>query len=254
MARSTRRSSNVISVDFKGVETRIRVDEGEHQMAVAEVTREKGDKADYLSWKFKVTEGDCEGGVVYTNTSLSKQSLWNLKGLLEALGVEVPDDEMDLDLSEYVDLEMIGVVAMEDYEGKPRPKLVDYAPLKKSKKKDKDEDKGGRRKGKDKDEEEEEEEEEETKGRRGKGKDKDEDNERGSRRRRDKDEEDEGKGRKGKKAKKIAQDEVQDMSQDELEDLIKEHELDVDLDDFKTLNKMRNAVISELEQNDLLEA
>lgn len=58
---------------------------------------------------------------------------------------------------------------------------------------------------------------------------------------------------KGKKtAVKISEDEVTDMDEDELEELLGKHELEVDLSKAKTLSKKRNAVIEALAENDLI--
>ena len=43
------------------------------------------------------------------------------------------------------------------------------------------------------------------------------------------------------------------MDEDELGTLISDHELEVDLDDHKTLKKKVKAVLEELEEKDLLE-
>jgi len=43
------------------------------------------------------------------------------------------------------------------------------------------------------------------------------------------------------------------MDEEELEALNEEHELEVDLDDFKTLRKKVRAVLDALEEKDLLE-
>jgi len=75
----------------------------------------------------------------------------------------------------------------------------------------------------------------------------------------DDDEKDDKKGKKadkkksGKKAKKIAGSDVEDMDEDELEKLVEEHELEVELDEHKTLRKKVRAVLDALEEKDLLE-
>lgn len=72
----------------------------------------------------------------------------------------------------------------------------------------------------------------------------------------DEDEDDEPPAKKGKKSKKkskVSSDDVMDADEDGLQELIDEHELDVDLDDFKTLRKKAAAVIDALEEADLLE-
>lgn len=60
---------------------------------------------------------------------------------------------------------------------------------------------------------------------------------------------------KGKnKAVKVSEDEVKEMSEDELESLVEKHSLDVDLKDYKVLRKKIVAVVAELAEKDLLEA
>jgi hypothetical protein len=234
MARSRSRSrssgssrGNIITVNMKGVEgKRPRIAPGEYASKVLEVTQEDGDKAPYLAWQFEVTEGKAEGAKLFYNTSLSKPSLWNLRGLLEAMDVEVPDDEMDIDLTEMVDKEVLLIVDDEEYEGKMKSKVVDFGPL---------DDSGGK---KDK---------EETSSRRSrKDKDKEKDADSGSGGRSSR------RNRKEKEKKKLTQDEVNDMSQDELEEVDKEHNLELDFGELKTLRKMKAAVIDALDEDGLL--
>lgn len=58
-----------------------------------------------------------------------------------------------------------------------------------------------------------------------------------------------GKASKGKK-KAVTEDDIQEMSEEELEAVIEQFELDVDLSDHKTLRKMKNAVIDAMEEGD----
>lgn len=217
---SSRKKSNSISIDLSKVEGRVNFTEGDHLLEVVEVTQEEGQKAPYLSWQFRAVEGESEGAVVYNNTSLSEQSLWNLRTCLEALGVEIPDDEFDLDFDELVGLTMMGSIELETYEGKKRPRLTDFwaaeeaveeKPAKKA---------------------------------------------RGAKAKAEEDEPEE-KPKRGAKAKakaepEITEEDVNDMSEDELGDVIEEHKLDVDLDDFKTLRKQRAAVIDALQEAGVL--
>ena len=57
----------------------------------------------------------------------------------------------------------------------------------------------------------------------------------------------------GKKAKKLSRSDVEDMDEDELEELVDKHDLEVDLDKIKKLPKKVAAVIDALEEADLLE-
>jgi hypothetical protein len=55
------------------------------------------------------------------------------------------------------------------------------------------------------------------------------------------------------KVVKVSEDEVKEMSEDELESLIEKHDLGVDLSDYKILRKKIAAVTAALEENDLLD-
>lgn len=57
-------------------------------------------------------------------------------------------------------------------------------------------------------------------------------------------EEQKASGKKGA----VTEDDIQEMNEDELEALVEEHELDLDLSEFKTLRKMKNAVIDAMEE------
>lgn len=125
---SGKKKGRTITVDMSGVESGGKaVPDGVYEVEVAEITEEESSEGNpYLKWKLRVTEGPCKGAPLYDNTSLQPQALWRLKGLLETLGVEVPDSSMDLDLEEYVGMTMTVTVANEEYQGKDRPKVAQY--------------------------------------------------------------------------------------------------------------------------------
>jgi len=122
MAR--KKKGNTVSVDMTGVESSGRVGEGPNLLTVEGVSVEEGPNGDYLNWTFKASTG----GKVWENTSLTPQSLWKLRGLLEALGLEVPDGTLDLDLEEYVGLELGAEIEHEVYQGKKKGVIVDMFP------------------------------------------------------------------------------------------------------------------------------
>ncbi len=62
-----------------------------------------------------------------------------------------------------------------------------------------------------------------------------------------------GEGEEGGEAGELSADDINGMNQDELEELVEEHGLDVDLDDHKTLRKKRTAVVDAAEEAGLLE-
>lgn len=121
-----------IRVDFKGVEgRRSLIPDGEYSVAVEEITKSTSEAGnDNIEWKFSVVSEDSKlnNAKLWYNTSLLPQSLWNLRNLLETLGVEVPDGPLDIDFKELVGLEMMAVVEADTYEGKKRSKIVDFYP------------------------------------------------------------------------------------------------------------------------------
>ncbi len=133
MARTRTKPSAGINVDFTNVESRVLLPEGEYHVAVAEVKSEVGSSSGqpYLAWKFNVISDDekLNGQTLFLNTSLQANALWNLRNLLETLGVEVPNGPVNLDPAELVELEMIAVVEHESYEGRKRARVVDFNPL-----------------------------------------------------------------------------------------------------------------------------
>lgn len=122
MARRKAKSST-LSVDFSNTESKLKP--GEYLATVEEVSVETSQSnTEYLKWKFKIDGG----GIAYYNTSLQPQALWNLRNLLEALGVEVPNSAMDIDLEDMLGRELMVLIDMEEYEGKKRPKMTDFWP------------------------------------------------------------------------------------------------------------------------------
>lgn len=276
MARSKKKNSSSVSVNFKGVEgKRPRVKPGDYLGEVVEATREGGNKADYIKWVFDLDDG----GKAWLNTSLSKNSLWNLKGLLEAFGEEVPDDEMDIDLEEMVGKRVALVIEDDEYDGKPTSKVVDFYPeedfngdsseksgkkAKKNKDKDEDEDTDGDDKKSREDIE---------------GMDRDELEEFIKENDMSVDPDDykkdkkllaavieeleendyfekpkkaDKKGKKAKKVEKMDGDDLDGLDQEELQEVIDKYSLDVDLDDIKSLKKMVKAVKDAMEEGGYL--
>lgn len=307
MARRPAKSKTTVKVNFKGVESRRTPPEGDYICQVLEAkagTSQGGN--DQIEFICEVAKGEYKGTKLYFYCPLAENSLWKLHAFLTVLGEEVPEDEMDIDLSDLAEREFVGVLTHETYQGKKRAKLTDFDSVDNYKgddagdDDDEDEDdkksksKGGRgKKSKDDDDD------DDKKSSKGKSKkdeapdydDMDEDElrdlyierELGTKReakkldedelrealedadkaaakkskskKDDDDEDDEPKGKKGKskKAKKVAKSDVEDMDEDELQELIDEHDLDVDLDDHKKLSKKIAAVIEGLDDKDLLE-
>jgi hypothetical protein len=216
--RARARKGRIITVDFSKVEDQKLVDEGEYNCRVVSVEEKEGDKAPYLAWKFEIeSDDDANGAILYNNTSLSEQSLWNLRNLIECMGHDAPKKVMDLDLDDFID-NPVGLVVVHDdsYDGKPRNKVSGYFGV-----------------------EEGEPEEEKPQRSARKGRDGEATTTTTTTRR--------GRAAKEKELDKLDQGEVADMNEGELEDVVEKYKLDVDLDDHKTLRRKANAVIDALE-------
>jgi len=127
MAKKKKGKGDVISVDFTGVKGSNRVPEGEYKVKVVAITMEEGESSGqpYLKWELEITEGKQKGKKLVHITSLQPQALFNLRNTLEALGVEVEEKAMKLNLNDYIGLEMGVVVEIETYQGNARSRVVD---------------------------------------------------------------------------------------------------------------------------------
>jgi len=184
------RKSRVIEIDMTGVEAGGRLcPEGIHRVRVEEVTPEISTSSEkpYLAWKFRTVNGSHR---LYHNTSLQPQALFNLKQVLVALGVEVPNSLMKLNLDKLVGRECYVEVEHEVYEGKKRARIIDFLTKDAVEEAEDDEEEDVEAEEEEDDEEDEEEEEEEE------------------------DEEEEG-------------DELDGMSLDELLEYAEEHDIDL---------------------------
>lgn len=129
--RSAAPAKKGIAVDFTGVESGggAAIPEDDYLFEVEEVTQEVSSSDNpYLKFVFKVDEGTYKGRKVYHNCSLQPQALFNLRGVLEALGFEVPEGVMELDPADLIGEKCGGAVAHEKYEGKDRARIVEFFP------------------------------------------------------------------------------------------------------------------------------
>lgn len=261
-AKRTARRSRIVSVDFEGVDVsggRFRIPEDDYLMKVAEASQEESREGnDMIKWVFEGLEGKAKGKKFFVYTSLLPEALWKLRGLLEALGQDVPDSAYDIDLDELIDLELVCSVTDEEYENKMSSKVTDWQPAEEAEEEEKP--KRGRRA---KDEEEEEEEEKPVRRTRRAAKDEEEEEEKPARRGRraaaEEEEEEEKPARrksangKGRRVVKVSAEEVRGMDEDEMSELIEKHGLEVDLGEHRTPRKKIAAVVAALEEAELLD-
>lgn len=108
MAKAVKRKAkgNVISVDFTGVKSGgAAVPDGRYAAKITAVEQKEGKESGepYVELTWEITSKKCNGREVrFDNYSLQPQALWRLKGLLEAMEVEVPDGEHDIDFDELI--------------------------------------------------------------------------------------------------------------------------------------------------------
>lgn len=124
-------SKKTIKVNFKGVDAGMKVvPEADYAIKIKDVTLETGEESgkDYLKWALVVSRGPHKGTALKPYiTTLQPQGLWNLRGLLEAFGQEVPDSTMDLDLDELkaIEEEAGCTVEHDTYQGRKQSVVVD---------------------------------------------------------------------------------------------------------------------------------
>lgn len=126
--------ARVVKVDFEGVEAGSnfsRIPEGDYAFKINKIDQKKGDKGNYLLFHLKATKGHPKGvgKVIPHNCSLTKQSLWNLRNLIEACGKPVPSKAVNLDLDKMVGWELAGTVVDDEYEGKKKSVVSGFFPV-----------------------------------------------------------------------------------------------------------------------------
>ena len=123
-------AKRVLNLNMKDVSVGGVIPEGEYAVTVDEVSVEESQQGNqYLKWVFKVLDGKQKGSKIYHNTSLLPQALFNLKNLLIALGVPVPDKAFQLNLDECEGCNCGVIIAHETYDGKKRSRVTDVFPL-----------------------------------------------------------------------------------------------------------------------------
>jgi hypothetical protein len=135
-AAPTTSKGTVISVDFTGVETgqgRVRVPENDYGLKIKTVKHKTGEDSGkpYLDLGFEIIKGEKKtlGKVLQHSCSLQKQSLWNLRNLLEACGKQVPAKAVKIDLAKLSDLTCAGTVIDDEYEGRKKSVISAFFPL-----------------------------------------------------------------------------------------------------------------------------
>ena len=129
--------ARIVEVDFTGVESgggRPKVPEGDYGLKIVKIKGKKGGDSgkNYLDIGFELTSGNPKGlkKVISHSCSLQKQSLWNLRNLLESCGKQVQSKALKLDLDKMIGLECAGtVIDDQPYEGRIKSIITAFFPL-----------------------------------------------------------------------------------------------------------------------------
>lgn len=127
MSKRKSDKKNTIKINMEDVESRKALPEGDYLFEIDEVEVKTADNsgADYLAFTMKVADGPNKGSKVWHNCSLQPQALFNLKSVMEACGMEA-EGTVEFDPADMIGMTFGGTVAMEKYEGKERPRLVEF--------------------------------------------------------------------------------------------------------------------------------
>lgn len=125
-----------IPVDFTGVEQRgsTRVPEGDYVAKIRKVEKvnAKSSGNPMLVCRFELVSGpsDVQGKQLVDRHVLTKDSLWTLRNMLEAIGYKVPASQMKLDVDKMLIGKTLGVTVVDgdEYKGKIRSEIADYLP------------------------------------------------------------------------------------------------------------------------------
>jgi hypothetical protein len=106
----------MINIDFSSVPTREALPEGIYQLqiaAVEETVSSTGNPMLKVTYDVLGVDGNRK---LWDNYVLIEKSLWKLKELFDALGLDTADI-VELDVAELVGLQLQGKVIQEDYQG-----------------------------------------------------------------------------------------------------------------------------------------
>lgn len=129
-----KKGKKLIKVDFTGVSAegggRLLPEEA-HTFEVVDIEEETGKDSGepYLAFTLQVVDGEYKGTKAWDNFSLQPQSLWKLRGFMEAAGQDTVDGPMEIDPDELVGLVVVGHVIHEEYKSKTKHRIDSYSPV-----------------------------------------------------------------------------------------------------------------------------
>jgi len=128
VAKKSAKAKGTVSINFKGVESRRTPPEGDYVATVLETENTTSAAAGnaQIKWTLEISRGEYKGTKVWFYTPLAENSLWKLHAWLTAMGEEVPEDEVDIDLDDLVGKELVVVLTHDTYQGKKQAKITDF--------------------------------------------------------------------------------------------------------------------------------
>jgi len=130
--KKNKKRGRVVKVDFTGVKVGgARVPDGDYRARVVDIAERVSENSGqpYLNWELEIVGGEYDGSTIYHTTSLQKHALFNLRATLEALGLDVPESAMEIDLDALIGLEMGVTVEVQEVQGRKRSRVVDVFSL-----------------------------------------------------------------------------------------------------------------------------
>ena len=123
-----------VAVDFTGVESgggSARVKEGDYHIKIvkAVLTEAKSSGNSMFVFTVEIQEGKYKGKKLLDRAVLTQESLWKLKQILEAIGVNVPSKKVAIDVTKYIGEEAGVTVSDREHEGKTYSNITDWFPL-----------------------------------------------------------------------------------------------------------------------------
>lgn len=126
-------SKSSVELNLAGIEAKarktVRIPEGDYLAKVvsaATFTSNNGNPG--IKWSFEVIEGKYKGaGPYYNNTMLGEESLWAVRGTLQAMkpAVKIPESAFKLDLKKYIGKTVALTLVDDEYDGRIRSTIDD---------------------------------------------------------------------------------------------------------------------------------
>lgn len=133
MARTKRRRTSMIKMpDFSGITAIVTPPEGFLDLEVESVVEEEKPAGPALRWQFKIiSPGKYNNQMIAPlYTSFSPGALFKLKSILQALEIEIPEEgEFDLDANDLIGGQLTAKIIHRDYEGRNIAEPKEFFPL-----------------------------------------------------------------------------------------------------------------------------